>query len=414
MKDPSEANKYVVVVSNHIKQGYIESSRVRSARLYRTNRHGRYESRLAPLFDIAILKLETDLTSDIRFPKVLSDKTKLTKGTTMDIVGFGQIATREVGEFEKLHAQMKLDTYYQRGNLKSLIKVFSPEGSSPCFGDSGGPLYLRSAGELYLAGIVHGVSQLAISEDLLEPLKVCESSFALYTSISDYASWLDQHISEIDLPQAIADLKVDQTKPATLKDWCRFEGINPDQQLIINQLLKASSDPLCIKDEQEDIIQLKHFEFEGLQIENVEPLSLLKGLEEAKLGYNKITDLTPLAQLPNLKQVKVDHNQIQYLPYFASVGIKSFDMSVNNISVIESLSSLSHLSELFATRNNIEDVSPLAQLMELEIVVLSKNQIVDPTPLSNLINIFYLNLSHNPLDEMECPIEEEKGDICEI
>ena len=66
------------------------------------------------------------------------------------------------------------------------IRVNSIEGSGPCIGDSGGPLFIADeAGEPVLTGVLSGVEQIAGA-------RACEGDYtSRYTNLQGYSTWIN-------------------------------------------------------------------------------------------------------------------------------------------------------------------------------------------------------------------------------
>ncbi len=80
-------------------------------------------------------------------------------------------------------------------------------------------------------------------------------------------------------------------------------------------------------------------------------------------------------------------------------NVRSLDISMNDISNIYDLSSLSQLEELYASGNSIRDIDVLAELDYLEIADLSDNDIEDIKPLLKMQSLKFADLRKNPVSD---------------
>jgi hypothetical protein len=89
---------------------------------------------------------------------------------------------------------------------------------------------------------------------------------------------------------------------------------------------------------EQDLLRVTELQAEGLNIDSLDGLELLRNLTVLNLQNNRIQSITPLASLPNLT--------------FLDVGF-------NNITSIESVSGLFFLRQLYLDGNPIFDFNPL-------------------------------------------------------
>jgi len=95
--------------------------------------------------DAALVKLEKSVSDITPVPILNSRNPKV--GNEIEIFGYGQ---RENGDYDKLYG----GTMVISGMTKTHIEAyFGGTGSNSCFGDSGGPAFLKIDGQLTVAGI---------------------------------------------------------------------------------------------------------------------------------------------------------------------------------------------------------------------------------------------------------------------
>lgn len=152
----------------------------------------------------------------------------------------------------------------------------------------------------------------------------------------------------------------------------------------------------------------------GIEIEDLNPILLLKDLEILSCYNISVTTLPNLESLKKLRAIQIGASLINDLDPIASIKNLSFlKISSSNITSIEPLRKSKQLFVLDFSRNAISDITPLVQLSQLREVDLSSNQIqeipkwfIEQTHFSYFIDyefrlskpIGYLNLYNNPLE----------------
>lgn len=143
--------------------------------------------------------------------------------------------------------------------------------------------------------------------------------------------------------------------------------------------------------------------YEGNNIENIEPLRKMTNLKSLNLSNNKISDITSLYELTNLREVALHYNNITDITSLKGlVNLYELEIYHNNISDISPLSELTNLKYLYLGDNNIENIESLAKLNNLYVLDLYGNNITDVSSLSSITSLLPdgglvkgLNLSYN-------------------
>ena len=79
--------------------------------------------------------------------------------------------------------------------------VDSETKAGPCFGDSGGPIYVQKDNRWYIAGDFMGWDKVLVSEDAAT---ICEKGQGIYNFAGDFASWIEQTSTiELDYDEQI-------------------------------------------------------------------------------------------------------------------------------------------------------------------------------------------------------------------
>lgn len=173
---------------------------------------------------------------------------------------------------------------------------------------------------------------------------------------------------------------------------------------------------------------LRELDLSGNEISGIDALGKLSNLRSLKLDRNPLEDLSPLGTLENLNSLSLLgitlpegelENLSAALPHCSILtdGEKegtvriclsgvAFDSTVTSLSLkglglreIGSLSLCTGLKSLDLSDNEISDLSPLMALQSLEQLKLSGNQISDLRPLIGLPRLRFLDASRNSVSE---------------
>ena len=121
---------------------------------------------------------------------------------------------------------------------------------------------------------------------------------------------------------------------------CKVVSIpDPNLQVIIREILKISSGPIC----ESDMLLLTSMYARSSSISDLEGLQYAKNLSGLHLSNNQITTILPVvfAELTNLVHLDLDYNQITSIPseVFSNLtNLKRLDLNYNKISSISASS----------------------------------------------------------------------------
>ena len=141
------------------------------------------------------------------------------------------------------------------------------------------------------------------------------------------------------------------------------------------------------------ISSLKKGDFEGLT-----------GLDSLYLGANTISDIQYLAlRISEYGDAKRGLTRLKLL-----------DLSVNNISNVAPLNTLTTLEELKLSGNNISSLSPLNGLTSLRRLAVAENNISDLKPLKQMTSLSILNIAGNTVESLAPLLEISSLDYVAI
>lgn len=112
----------------------------------------------------------------------------------MDIVGYGAQSFPVVNRPQKLHAEVSVSKYWNDYFMgPGLITYDDPQKKGACYGDSGGPAYVKDAnGKSYAVGITQGARGRYFKQ--MEKVD-CSDGKGVYTWLTPFKSWIEQSIS---------------------------------------------------------------------------------------------------------------------------------------------------------------------------------------------------------------------------
>jgi internalin A len=128
---------------------------------------------------------------------------------------------------------------------------------------------------------------------------------------------------------------------------------------------------------------------------------ILSSMTELNLSLNKITDISSLGSLTNLTTLNLNSNKITDISFLGSLtNLTTLHLNSNQITDISFLGSLTNLTTLHLNSNQITDISFLGSLTNLTTLELYDNQITDFSFLGSLTNLTTLELDRNRITDI--------------
>jgi V8-like Glu-specific endopeptidase len=135
-------------------------------------------------FDFAVLYFD-DFYSDYHQPaKVLTNGYTFTNDEKITIAGYGTTNSQIQGDSPLRKKTVRFITHYKNHEV-----VFNQKSGGACFGDSGGPAFIESYGEVYFFGIASRVQSLNGDD-------VC-SGTSIYTNVNDVKEEINRSIQSL-------------------------------------------------------------------------------------------------------------------------------------------------------------------------------------------------------------------------
>lgn len=135
--------------------------------------------------DVAIIKFDSALPANYQPVSIIAPRKQLDFGTELTVAGWGTTVDAESNIPTKLqYAKVALDRYEH-----THLIVDQRSGVGVCFGDSGGPAYLKNnLGDFTVVGITRGAYNNADN---------C-SGFAEFTNVSIHADFITKAIADLN------------------------------------------------------------------------------------------------------------------------------------------------------------------------------------------------------------------------
>ncbi len=405
-------------------------------------------------FDVAWLSFEGSVPSPYRPIEIWHGESELKADSSLTIAGYGATASNcDVGDAScEGGSILKVDTnvreFVRQGRIYDLIVVEGEKiddaetRSGPCFGDSGGPAYLKRGDRWYLVGSFMGWDRILVPEEMAT---VCDQGQGIYTYLGTYAAWIEKS-SGIPLsydpatnPRAKAKALMTLNElPETFAAWCAYDNYEDPAWYTVQRLIRQASDfrlaregvaaaravfedcafaetslrELIATGEPLSILGYDPERFvDSARIEDVRPLASLASmnLKGLILSDHSIPDLSPLTKIASLEQLEVLDNmpeesgefdgapsfRVQELPNLQKLKIQNSTAPLN----LEGLGQLPNLVQLQLAFINFDQALDLANPM-LENLRIEAVKTPEKLSFDRLRKLRTLTLSKIPVGEL--------------
>jgi len=145
-------------------------------------------------------------------------------------------------------------------------------------------------------------------------------------------------------------------------------------------------------------------------IESLEGIQNLTGLEDLNFWGNAITDLGPLAGLTSLNRLVLGANAVADLgPLAGLTNLTFLQVRENDIAQVGALAGLTRLTDLDISHNDIRDISALGGLTLLATLRVYYNPITDISAMRGMTRLSELHVHDLPDLETIQPLVENTG-----
>ena len=204
-----------------------------------------------PNHDIALLELEQDIPPTHKALPILQDSNLLKNNTSLELVGFGD---RDPDHYiilagEKLSLKAHVEKYLNEPFFKNLIIVKADqENSGVCYGDSGGPAYIKIGDQWHITGIVNGIDSVLTpdameetGDDIFSTKAKCEMGDSVYTFPGAYQKWIEHILNHI--PHEYQTYHIDNIpNPDSFTSWCKNVNPHSPSWITMRSLMYFASD----------------------------------------------------------------------------------------------------------------------------------------------------------------------------
>ena len=132
-------------------------------------------------------------------------------------------------------------------------------------------------------------------------------------------------------------------------------------------------------------------------------------VEELRISYCKLQNLSFLSYLPNLKRLSLNYTEVENMEGLSELKLIT-ELEANNcgLTSINFVSDLHELKALSLCDNRIRDVSPISRLKNIRTLNLRNNFITDIPRSDNWKKLEWVNLAHNKIEDIDSFLELKK------
>ncbi|MBS7538771.1 leucine-rich repeat domain-containing protein [Ancylobacter lacus] len=146
---------------------------------------------------------------------------------------------------------------------------------------------------------------------------------------------------------------------------------------------------------------IKGLNFQGTELESLEPLAGLDALSWLTLSQTAVTDLTPLAGLTAISLIDLpDTNVTDLSPLAGMTALSWLDLCRTKVTDLTPLAGMTALSHLDLLSTKVTDLAPLAGLTALSWLNLNGTKVTDITPLAGLTALDRLDLRNTSVTDL--------------
>lgn len=193
-------------------------------------------------------------------------------------------------------------------------------------------------------------------------------------------------------------------KTGALKEW--WGNLNSGWKNVFYAELNLSSEPNTEQLHQFlflDSLNIKN----GANLNQLDPLTIMKGLRYLRFTGTQINDLSPLIEFPNLTYLECPQNPISDLTSLSALrNLESLDIENTSVSELKPLALNSNLKKIICSGTQVSSLKPISSLKKLEHLEINNTSIKSIKPLSGLtemkmLKCFNTRISQKKIDKFK-------------
>lgn len=311
-------------------------------------------------FDIGYVVL-AESQYDIPLVPVLKDinerESLLREDQSSVLVGFGLTEEDIVGIKYELETTLS-------SNMQGSEILIGGNDKSACFGDSGGPAFIRNEeGDWRVFGVTSRI-----------PGQGCDD-YTVYGTIHGSLCWIEES-SGIDLAIPTGYCNEQTTKHENFDLQAHCEAPQNDSEQVTFQALKARYEITDCKELIGRIAKERNLDFRSLGLKDLHFLSAVQP-ETLDLRDNNLTDIDSFlsGSNPNLTDLMIGFNPVSKIPTLSMPNLSFLDISFSQIHDFRTLGQQSELIILESYNSGLESLAGIERAPNLEYLNVEKNSI---------------------------------------
>ncbi len=336
-----------------------------------------------PSFDIAWVKFEETIPEGYRPLPILTNRNLLSEGMDVYQAGFGNHSATpgRIEAGDRLVGMTRLGGYINNSRFFNILLFQGDRGQGSCHGDSGGPAYVKIAGQWFIIGVTNGFDVVLTPDAMLRttdpdfPYNItCSENQSLYSFIGAHGKWIERTSKEqVWKSSPFQDLDREVSKEEqSLMAWCQARDFGSPSWNLLKVLIDKRVD------------QLPQSQGRAFYNDCNEIVDYLKSVKSIYLNYNS----TP--------EGHINFSSAKLLSSLERIAIYEYPLDQVDLSTLKDVS----LKELRLINLNLETL-PFKGELSVENLILDKNPLVSLKGIEKIKNLKSLSLTGTTLKTLE-------------
>ncbi len=184
-----------------------------------------------------------------------------------------------------------------------------------------------------------------------------------------------------------------------LLSW--WKTLPSEWQSFFKKTLRIVADSVQLNDIQ-NIMSINAVDLsQEKELQNLEPLAQLAGLQSLNLANTTITDLSALRNLTGLVELNLSNTKVQDIsPLKYADNLVRFNISNTSVTEISVLERMTKLERLEMRNTLVTDFTPISNATLLKFLDIKNTRIISLAPVSTLTSLAELNVSGTTIDDL--------------